>query len=436
MPSADAWPSVAAQEVDWESKYDSQASRRARLAARGPYLAVVPPEIGALALPSLDASLLALAEDAVLQVGRFDAEVGTLIAPFSSLLLRSESASSSEIERLTAGPRAIAMAELGRNSGSNAQLIVANARAMTSAISLADDLTSAGIIEMQRVLLETSAPEHTGRWRDEPVWIGGVGNRPHGADFVPPQHALVPELMADLITFARRDDIPVLPQIAIAHAQFETIHPFPDGNGRTGRALVQSMLRRLGVTTATTVPVSAGLLQDTRRYFDALTSYRSGDLEPIIAVFSDAAVAAVGNGRRLVDDLEDVRTRWFEVTSARRGSGAYRLLDVLVQQHVVDARYVADALEITEQNAQIGIDRLVADGILAQSGSARRNRVFEAPEVTHALDQFTRRSREASHRSRSKNAVMRASAPFQTSSTKKSRISGTGNPLCTTVMRV
>jgi Fic family protein len=356
----------------------------------------VPPNIRDEELPRLDAKLTALSEDAILQVGRFDAEVGMLVAPFSALLLRSESASSSEIERLTAGPRAIAMAEIGRAGGANAKLVVANARAMEAAIRLADDFDGSSIIEMQRVLLEGSAPEQTGQWRDEPVWVGGVGNSPHGAEFVPPQHSRVPHLMDDLVAFARRSDLPALTHIAIAHAQFETIHPFSDGNGRTGRALVQSMLRRLGVTTNTTVPVSAGLLQNTDRYFDALTAYRSGAVEPIVEVFTDAAVAAVVNGRMLVDDLETVRAEWHESTSARRGSGAYRALDVLTRQQVIDANYLSAQLGITPQNAQIAIDRLIEDGILTQSGSARRNRVYEAPAVSQALDEFARRSRRRS----------------------------------------
>jgi Fic family protein len=95
--------------------------------------------------------------------------------------------------------------------------------------------------------------------------------------FNPPHHDHVPVLIDDLVAFARRTDIPLLTQAAVAHAQFETIHPFPDGNGRTGRALIHSMLRGHGLTHNVTVPVSAGLLTDTSAYFDALTAYREGE---------------------------------------------------------------------------------------------------------------------------------------------------------------
>lgn len=393
MVAVAGWPPVVYEQRPWQSDDEGASSRRARLASRGPYRAAVPPEIGHRAAPAVEAETLAMAEDAVLQLTRFDSEVGGMMAPFSSLLLRSESASSSEIERLTAGPRAIALAELGRGAGPNARLIVSNARAMETAIELADTLGPKAIIEMQSVLLRETDPDHTGSWRSEQVWVGGVGNSPHAAEFVPPHHARVPALMDDLCLFARRDDLPILPQVAIAHAQFETIHPFTDGNGRTGRALVQSMLRRLGVTQSVTVPVSAGLLRDTGRYFAALSAYRGGDAAPIIRTFSDAAVAAVANGRKLVADLENFRDVWHRKVSARKGSAAYLTIDLLVRQHVVDANYIARELGVTAQNAQNAIDTLAADGVLNRANEGRRNRVYEASEITLYLDEFSLRAR-------------------------------------------
>jgi len=394
--ASESWAPISTETVAWESRFAAEESRRARLTSRGPYEAALPPFIYHAELPQLDAHLLATAEDAVLEVSRFDAEMGGVVAPFSALLLRSESASSSEIERLTASARAIAMAELGRSAGSNAQLVVANSRAMESAVRLSNDLDEDAVVEMQRVLLGDSARDLTGRWRHEPVWVGGRGNSPHGAEFVPPRHERVPELMSDLLAFARRDDLPILPQVAIAHAQFETIHPFPDGNGRTGRALVHSMFRRLGVTRSTTVPVSAGLLSDTNRYFAALTAYRSGDLAPIVEVFVEASLGAVDNGRRLVAELSAVRTGWDARSTARKGSGAARAMDVLLRQQVVDANFLAEELQITPQNAQNAIDRLVDDGILSATASQRRNRSYEAAEVSEALENFAARARRRS----------------------------------------
>jgi len=117
--------------------------------------------------------------------------------------------------------------------------------------------------------MEAHWPDIAGRWREQQVWIGGSRFGPHEADFIPPHHDRVPAAMADLAAFMARPDLPVLTQAAIAHAQFETIHPFPDGNGRVGRALVHSLLKAGGLARSVTVPVSAGLLGDTGTYFAA-----------------------------------------------------------------------------------------------------------------------------------------------------------------------
>ena len=143
--------------------------------------------------------------------------------------------------------------------------------------------------------------------------------------------------MADLVTFMRRDDIPVLTQAALAHAQFETIHPFTDGNGRTGRAMIHSILRARGLTHHVTVPVSAGLLTDTPTYFAALSRYRAGDAAEIVRLMATASLTALTNARQLVADLDDVRDRWAEAIQARRDASAWQLADLFLRQPVLDA---------------------------------------------------------------------------------------------------
>ena len=393
MNTSGDWPALTVESHPWVSQNDPGAtSRRQALRARGPYEAAVPADIAGLT-PVVPAEIAAAADDASNEIVRFDAEVGAIAAPFSAILLRSESASSSEIENLTSGARAIALAEVSKGNTPNSRLIVSNVRAMEAALALSDDLDTSMVVDMQRVLLENSDADATGDFRHEQVWIGGAGISPHGADYIAPHSDRVPGLMDDVMRFARRTDLPVLQQVAIAHAQFETVHPFADGNGRTGRALVQAMMRRHGLTRHVTVPVSAGLLTDTRRYFSALDAYRTGDIVPIVEAFTEAAFAAVGNGRELVADLTAVSARWHAVTSARSGSAGRRLLDVLQRQPVINTAAAAAALGIAAVNAQAGIDRLVSDGLLRQIGSASRNRYWEAPDVLEALDAFAARAK-------------------------------------------
>lgn len=111
---------------------------------------------------------------------------------------------------------------------------------------------------------------YAGAFRSQLVWVGTDSYTPRGASFVGPQPELIDACMADLMLFLQRDDIPVLLQCALAHAQFETIHPFADGNGRTGRALIHAILRNKGLASHIVPPVSAGLLHETDQYFAAL----------------------------------------------------------------------------------------------------------------------------------------------------------------------
>ncbi len=389
---ATGWPELGWEERRWVPRIPSElVSAGVRKRHAGPYRAAVVPRIADLT-PHLPADVASLAEEATVEIARFDAELGAEVVPFASVLLRSESASSSMIENLTSGARAIALAELGSTDKRNATEIVGNVAAMRAAIELADRLDEVAILAMHAALVDRTAPAIAGRWRDEQVWIGGDSFGPQGAEFVPPHHDYVPTLMADLVRFTRRVDLPLLSQAAIAHAQFETIHPFPDGNGRTGRALVHAMLRGHGLTRNVTVPVSAGLLTDTRAYFDTLTAYREGDPAAIVERMARASFAATANGRQLVADLRTIRSGWGSRIRVRRGSGAWRLADVLLRQPVVDSATVAAELGITPQNALRAIGPLAEAGILDEFTGFARNRMWQSREVLTALDDFADRA--------------------------------------------
>ena len=368
------------------------ADLRAAQRQAGEYQAAIPATIADLEV-MLPAGVLADADEASHEIARFDAELGAEIAPFSSVLLRSESAASSNIENLTASARAIAEAEaLGVSGRHNAALIVGNTEAMKAAVALADQIDEHAILAMHTALMRTSHPDMAGSWRTEQVWIGGGAFGPRGADYIAPHHERVPAAIADLLAFARRGDIPTLPQVAIAHAQFETIHPFADGNGRTGRALIQSMLRHKRLTRHIAVPVSAGLLTNTDAYFDALGSYRNGDSAPIVERLSAASVLAVVNGRHLVGDLRSIRERWNSQIAARRDSAIHRVADLLIRQPVFNASALQRELGITTGNARRYVDPLAAAGIIVEFTDRSRNRAWRAPEILGALDAFAERA--------------------------------------------
>jgi Fic family protein len=393
-----SWPPIAFEKHPWVSKFNpDQLTRRQAATYREPYSASVLPEIAKLPVAA-EGGTAAEVDEASQSLVQFDTELGAMSTPFAAILLRSESASSSQIEQLTSGARAIAEAELGERESGNAALVVRNVRAMQAALALSDHIDHDGIIAMQHALLGAHAPELTGRYRDEQVWIGGDAIGPQAADFVPPHPDRVLAAMDDLLGFIARVDIPVLTQVAIAHAQFETIHPFPDGNGRTGRALVQAMMREKGLTTHVAVPVSAGLLHDVERYYGALGSYRKGDIEPIVSVFAAASLHAVSNGRKLASDIAATRARWVELMSGLRvDATARRVATLAVEQPVINQRLIVERLGVSAMSAYRALETLEQRGVLHSANSKKRNRIWIADDVIASLDDFAARAGRRGH---------------------------------------
>lgn len=386
------WPDVTFEERPWVRSGDELTTRRQLRRIRSTYQASVPPFIARQPV-ILTSEALAAADEASHALARFDARVGDIVAPFAEILLRTESASSSEVENLTASAKQVALALSGDSRSANARLVVANVRAMNAALALGEELDENAVLAMHDALLRESAPQFVVAWRAEQVWIGGGAWSPHEAVFVPPHHDRIPALMSDLLEFAARDDVPILAQAAIAHAQFETIQPFPDGNGRTGRALIQALLRRGGLTRTVTVPVSAGLLRDTPAYFTALQNYRAGDVDAIVHALAYASFAAIANGGRLVADLQATRSSWNDRITARSDSSAYRVVDLLLAQPVVTAKAIREQLRISEPAAHHAIDTLISAGILTKAAGSERYRIWQAAEVIDALDAFAERAR-------------------------------------------
>ncbi len=393
-----AW-AVTRETLPWESRHTTQAlSRAQRAAIRPTYDAAIPAVIA-----NLDATIapavLAEVDDARAEIARFDAELSTMlpgseIAPLSAVLVRTESASSSQIENITAGARALALAEVGVvRFGSNAGLVAANVDAMNRALELSDAVAPKGILAIHEALMRGQAQANPGHFRTEQVWIGGGSSSPHAEDFVPPHHSRVGAAIDDLCAFIQRTDIPLLAQAAIAHAQFETIHPFNDGNGRTGRALVHTMLKQGGATTRTTVPVSAGLLADTDSYFAALTAYRNGDPSRIVERFTHATFAAATNGRALAADLVQVYATWAGTVRVRKSAAVWTVLPLLLSHPAITSSMVQEATGLSQPAADSLIQQLRDAGILTKASGRQRYVVWVAPAVLKALDDFAARAR-------------------------------------------
>lgn len=321
-------------------------------------------------------------------------------------LLRAESVASSHIEGLDAAPRRLARAEielaLGESGDRVALEVLGNIRAMEDAIARATasaNFALDDVLAIHRTLVERSAtPEVGGVVRETQNWIGGSGYNPCRASFVPPPPELVPELLDDLCAYLAADAHSPLVQAAIAHAQFETIHPFADGNGRTGRALIHVVLRRRGLAPAFVPPVSLVLATWSRDYVAALTDFRhtarsasparSRAAHPWLRTFATAVRRSCADALRYASAIDALDARWrARLASVRAGSAADRLLRVLAGAPIVTVETAARLIDRSTVATGAAINRLVEAGILVQRNPERaRYRVFEAVDV---LDLFT-----------------------------------------------
>jgi Fic family protein len=381
----------------WVAPDDGLTSHAKRRAGSGAYLAAVPAAIAGYE-PRVPASLAADMDEALTALVRFDTHVTSrlgpdhpALGPMAAVLLRTESASSSQIEQITAGTRQLALAELGRPSSANAQTVVGNVEAMEAALALATELSATSILALHQALLsrQPGFEREAGRFRDRLVWVGRPGSTPVTASHVGPPPELVPEAIDDLVRFMARWDLPVLLQIAVAHAQFETIHPFTDGNGRTGRALVHALLRQKGVVVHATAPLSAGLLTDTRAYFDALGTFRAGDARPIVERFCEAGRFAWSTGAKLVDDLAAHIAAGLEAIAGLNSQAtARRIVPWLPAQPVVDVKFVAERLGVSAMTADRALGQRAAAGVLRERTGYKRNRLWEHTGIISTLDEF------------------------------------------------
>ena len=383
--SENGWPRPGRETLPWTSRMAEFLTPRQRVLLPSTYEAAVVPEIADAAL-TLPTRLAAAEADAVAAVSRFDSDAASALLPFTPLLLRSESSASSRIEQLTVSARRLMEAELFGAGRGNAALVVANTRAMTAAASIRPPLSLDSLLSMHRALLESSAPDDAGALRREPVWIGGSELSPAGALFVPPRHERVPEALEDLFAFTRRTDLPPLTRAAIAHAHFETIHPFVDGNGRTGRALIHVLLSWAGLTPHAPLPLSAVLLADVDSYFRSLDAYRRGEPLVIVELFIGAAARAAALGRSAGRRIGRTVEAMLERSPGRAGTPDRAIIELLARRPVLDAGSAATAVGVSEAAARRSLERLEAAGLLRGYLIGPHRRAWRSPEILDLMD--------------------------------------------------
>lgn len=352
--------------------------------------------------------------DAEAAVVRLNLQARSLVdsEAVASLLLRAEAVASSRIEGLEVGGRRLLHAQAEQVIGEQPPDVTAlevlnNIEAMNWAIEHLSDprkkITTDELLDIHRHLLAgTRLDEYAGKVRREQNWIGGSSYNPCSAAFVPPPHEQVERLLDDLCAFCNMDSLPAIAQAAIAHAQFETIHPFVDGNGRTGRALIHVILRRRGLAAKVLPPVSLVLATWSVDYVDALmdTRYRGrsdsaaarSGLDRWIGLFAAATTRAVSDAELYEASVVELQDSWRARLGRVRAESALDLLiDALPGAPVVTVQSAASLIGRSEQAVNEAIPRLVEAGILRQTTVGRRNRAFEATELIDAFTDLERR---------------------------------------------
>ncbi len=351
-----------------------------------------------------NAGLIADAEiefssEAALAVAEASSSLGSVpglpIAGIASVLYRSETSASSLIEGVGPGPRRILEAEIASEveiDDEEARRVISNLDALRDAMKTEIPAGPDDLLRWHRTLMagHPRMPAETiGAFRTKQNWIGGDSAGPRNAEFVPPRPEEVPALIDDLVAFCTRTDLTPVAHAAIAHARFEVIHPFVDGNGRVGRLLIQQLLRRR-LTLPSPIPVSVVWAEDTDRYVEGLRAYQDGDADRWLQFFSLGVIGAVGwmteISERITALIKEFRTR----VDTRGESVTVRVIEDLPNHPIVDSQSVASRYGVAAQSAHAALVRLETAGILSERAFARRRkgrprRMLAATELIELL---------------------------------------------------
>lgn len=359
----------------------------------GSYRAFLPAAIAAEE-PTLASGTAARAEAAAQAVRELNAD-GAALVPLEGLgrlLLRSEALASSQIEGLSISNRKLARAELEGEAGPyKAREILGAVHAMELAMEIGkatNPPSVAGIVRIHEALaIAPPLDRIAGQIRTEPSWIGG--STPLDAEYVGPPHEDVLPLLADLCEFMARDDIGAIAQAAIAHAQFELIHPFGDGNGRVGRCLIQVVLRRRGLAPCYSPPISLVLGANKDAYIAGIHEFRQGKLDAWVDYFARAVERASMQAKEFSESVVELQSEWRKrVQPARADSAVFPLIEILPRLPIISAAVAEREIGRSRPVTIEALSRLAEIGALTRHRNQKRGDSWEAKQLFGLLDEF------------------------------------------------
>jgi len=372
-------------------KYDPAIYAPAKYQQRAcTYEAFIPDHLTGLQL-NLPVAVAGAVSEADAAIRGLNDRARPALAPLARLLLRTESIASSKVEGMQLGVRELARAEgrvdAGGRVGPTALEVLANIDAMELAVHDAvtvERFTVDQIVAIHRRLMDRAPNRRiAGQIRNRQNWIGGNDYNPCGADFVPSPPEHVAALMTDLCDAINDDVFPPLVQAALVHAQFETIHPFDDGNGRTGRALIHVVLRRRGVAPEYVPPISVLLAAAKDRYIDGLTAFREDRINRWIEHFAAAAAGAAHLASAYIQAVQELSARWrthlaASASAPRADAAAWAVIEILPAHPIITAPVAAGATGRSKPSIYQAMKQLEEVGVLARLSASRRNQSWEA----------------------------------------------------------
>ena len=377
-------------DLSWDPVFDRAGGRQSK-AAR--YEAFVPDPIGDYE-PELISATGTLVERAGIAVRDLNADPEGLISleGLGRQLLRSEALASSQIEGLNISHRKLAEAELSDRDGHfKAQEIVGNIRALELAIKIgaeAEELDVEAITAIHRAMATVAPLDRiAGELRREASWIGG--RTPIDAEFVGPPWERVHPLLEDLCEFMNRDDIPPVAQAAIAHAQFETIHPFGDGNGRVGRCLIQVIFRRRRLALRYVPPVSIVLGANKNAYISGLEGFRDDEVDGWVRQFARAVETAADQARSFSAAVAELQESWrAKLGRVRSDAAVLPVIKLLPRFPVLTAAVAQNEIGRSRPVTIEALNRLESIGALTRRRNQSKGDSWEAKELFALVDQF------------------------------------------------
>lgn len=303
---------------------------------------------------------------------------------FISMYVRKEALMSSQIEGTQATLEDILDPMLDTNTNRNIADVVNYIKATEFAITRLQTLPLCNrlIKETHAVLMKgvRGQEKNPGEFRYSQNWIGGQGSTLKNARYIPPSPDDMQNAMSDLEKYINTDDnLDALIQAALIHYQFETIHPFLDGNGRVGRLLITLFLMDKGILTTPALYISYFLKKNRVEYYDRMTEVRTkGNYEQWIIFFLQAIMESAGDATSTIDELITLHDTNTSVISklGRASKNTMLVFDYLESNPIIDIGKTAEALSITFNTASSAVRRLVDAGILVQTGGGGRNRTF------------------------------------------------------------